>query len=458
MRITLTVTSGARNGLSKHFDQAYIGLGRHPQSDLQFHPDHDLDASTRHAAILKSGEHWSVRDLGSANGTFVNGEKVIADRRLHTGDQLRIGSKGPVVTVEVAGEAAPTTPVTRLSGSTPALAGMVPGSTTQRIRAEVAKQTQHLRRATLVLFGLLLLVAGGYFVQKATYERRISAQQDELRRRADSLDHELAGIKANFSGVQAALDAAQAESQQLRDRITAGGSSEQLGLLRRQLNDAIGRQQGLRAAAGLDGAHVDSIAGDAVALVFVKFPDGRVFTGTAFAVKTDANGALMITNRHVVTSPEGEDPIEIGVMFNHSRQTFRAQLVRKHPDRDVDMALLRVEVRGGTPVVPGIGAEPPTVGQPVVAIGFPLGVDLEGGRDFQRTGASATLVAGTISRLTTDLVQIDGYGATGASGSPILDQHGHVVGVLYGGQAESGGRIVYAEPARFIAGLLQGQQ
>ena len=43
MRITLTVTAGARNGLSKHFDQAYIGLGRHPQSDLQFHPDRVVD-------------------------------------------------------------------------------------------------------------------------------------------------------------------------------------------------------------------------------------------------------------------------------------------------------------------------------------------------------------------------------------------------------------------------------
>ncbi|HWA41326.1 MAG TPA: FHA domain-containing protein, partial [Gemmatimonadales bacterium] len=127
MRITLTVTAGARTGVSKHFDQAYIGLGRHPQSDLQLHPEKDIDVSTRHAAILKSGETWVLRDLGSANGTFVNGEKLTADRRLHTGDQVSLGAKGAVFTVEVEGEAAPPAAATRLSGSTPGVKG---GSTT----------------------------------------------------------------------------------------------------------------------------------------------------------------------------------------------------------------------------------------------------------------------------------------------------------------------------------------
>ena len=110
-----------------------------------------------------------------------------------------------------------------------------------------------------------------------------------------------------------------------------------------------------------------------------------------------------------------------------------------------------------TDVVPGISDEDPIVGMPIATIGFPNGVDLEGFNDLTRTGASATLTAGTVSRLAHDLVQIDGYGATGASGSPILDPHGHVVGVLYGGQRDTGGRIVYAEPAKFIAGLFSGE-
>ncbi|MEO6066821.1 MAG: trypsin-like peptidase domain-containing protein [Gemmatimonadales bacterium] len=451
MRITLTITSGARNGLSKHFDQAYIGLGRHPQSDLQFHPDHDLDASTRHAAILKAGETWTVRDLGSANGTFVNSEKVTADRRLHTGDQIRFGTKGPVVAVEVAGEAPPAA-ATRLSGAT--AAALPHKSTTQRIRLEVAKQTQHLRRATVVLFGLLIVVAGGYFWQKSQYEAKLARQRSEMIAQVDSLIGALDTVKVRFTAMQGALDSAQQVTQRLRSQIEAGGDPKSMAQLRGQLNDAITHQQGLRAAAGLDGARVDSLAGDAVALVIVKFSGDRKFSGTAFAVRSDASGAYLITNRHVVTSEQGEDPVEIGVMFNHSNQFFRANLVRKHPNAEVDMALLRVSIRGGAPVVPGISPRGAVVGNPVAAIGFPLGIDLEGFDDLQVTGAVATLTAGTVSRLTPDVVQIDGYGATGASGSPILDSRGMVVGVLYGGQVGTGGRIVYAEPAKYIAELL----
>ena len=452
MRITLTVTAGARTGLSKQFDQAYIGLGRHPQSDLQFHPEKDLDVSTRHAAILKSGETWQIRDLGSANGTYVNGEKLTADRQLHTGDQVSLGAKGAVVTVEVAGEAAPPAAATRLSGSTP---GVHAGGTTQRIRAEVAKQTRSLRRATLVLFGLLIVVAGGYFWQKAAYEGKLKAQRAEMIAQVDSLIHALDTVKVRFGAMQGTLDSAQRITQSLRAQIEEGGDPAAMTELRRQLDAAMARQRGLRAAASVDGAHVDSVSGDAVALVFVRFPDGKVFTGTAFAVRTDATGSDLITNRHVVTSEQGEDPIEIGVMFNHSNQNFKATLVWKHPNAEVDMALLHVNIRGGTPVVAGIADAPPAVGRPIVYIGFPNGVDLEGMDNVGRTGASATLTAGTISRTTDDLVQIDGYGATGASGSPILDQRGFVVGVLYGGQAGTGGRIVYAEPAKYIQQLLE---
>ena len=458
MRITLTVAQGARTGQSKQFDQAYIGLGRHPQSDLQFHPDQDLDASTRHAAILKTGETWSLRDLGSANGTYVNGQKISADRRLHTGDQIQFGPKGPVVSVEVAGEAAPAAAATRLRGdaATSGPAGNVPGSTTQRIRIEVAKQTQHLRRATLILFGLLLAVAGGYFWQKSTYEHKLEAQRGEMLRQLDSINTAFQSVQVRFAGMQGALDSAQRVTTQLRTQVQNGGDPETMAEFRRRLDAAIRGQRSLAAAAGLDAAHVDSVAGDAVGLVYAKMPNGRTYTGTAFAVRSDEAGSYLITNRHVVTSPEGEDPVEIGVVFNHSRQVFKTTLVRKHPRAGVDLALLHVDVRHGTPTVPGISGEAAVVGQPVVSIGFPLGVDLAGGRDIQRIGAAATLTAGTVSRLTPDIVQIDGYGATGASGSPYLDAHGKVVAVLYGGEAESGGRIVYAVPAALIAELLQG--
>ncbi|MBW8773076.1 MAG: trypsin-like peptidase domain-containing protein [Gemmatimonadetes bacterium] len=357
------------------------------------------------------------------------------------------------MSIEVEGEAAPAAAATRLSGETAPAGG---GNTSQRIAAEVEKQTKSLRRATLVLFALLIVVAGGYFWQKATYEKRIAQMQHEMLATVDSIRHASDTITVRFAAMQGMVDSARRTTAALGARIQTGGDVQTMQELRAQLTAAMAGQAGLQAAARLDAAHVDSVAGDAVALVIVKFPGDHKFSGTAWAIRSDAEGAYLVTNRHVVTSHEGEDPVEIGVMFNHSKQFFRATLVRKHPNNDVDLALLRVQIHGGVPVIPGVASDAPVVGEPVVSIGFPLGLDLQGS-DLARQGANATLTAGRISRLTDQLVQLDGYGATGASGSPILDQHGHVVAVLYGGQQESGGRIVYAVPASYIAELFNGQ-
>lgn len=50
------------------------------------------DASRRHAEIVSEGGGFAVRDLGSTNGTFVNGEPV-EQRALQPGDRIQIGSQ-----------------------------------------------------------------------------------------------------------------------------------------------------------------------------------------------------------------------------------------------------------------------------------------------------------------------------------------------------------------------------
>jgi hypothetical protein len=75
-----------------------------------------------------------------------------------------------------------------------------------------------------------------------------------------------------------------------------------------------------------------------------------------------------------------------------------------------------------------------------------------------RTVARTTFTAGSISKTLPDLVQIDGYGARGASGSPIFDRTGRVISILYGGQPGSGGRIVLSVPSTLALDLLESQQ
>lgn len=51
----------------------------------------DAEVSRRHAAIVAHGAGWAVQDLGSRNGTFVNGARVAALTPLYHKDQLRFG-------------------------------------------------------------------------------------------------------------------------------------------------------------------------------------------------------------------------------------------------------------------------------------------------------------------------------------------------------------------------------
>ena len=62
--------------------------------------EHDPTVSRLHAILENHGSAWSIRDVGSRNGTYVNGEKIDAERVLRSGDELRLG-KCRLVYVEV---------------------------------------------------------------------------------------------------------------------------------------------------------------------------------------------------------------------------------------------------------------------------------------------------------------------------------------------------------------------
>jgi pSer/pThr/pTyr-binding forkhead associated (FHA) protein len=53
---------------------------------------HDATVSRVHAVLENLGFAWSIRDVGSRNGTYLNGEKISAERVLRSGDELRLGS------------------------------------------------------------------------------------------------------------------------------------------------------------------------------------------------------------------------------------------------------------------------------------------------------------------------------------------------------------------------------
>jgi pSer/pThr/pTyr-binding forkhead associated (FHA) protein len=66
-----------------------VTLGKASTNDVPL--EHDETVSRLHAVLENLGFAWSIRDLGSRNGTFLNGEKITAERVMRSGDELRVG-------------------------------------------------------------------------------------------------------------------------------------------------------------------------------------------------------------------------------------------------------------------------------------------------------------------------------------------------------------------------------
>lgn len=87
---------------SQTVDRDRLTLGKAPDNDVVL--DWDAKVSRLHAVIERVGGRWCVRDLSSSNGTFVNGERIWAERPLDDGDELRFGETRIVFRLDAGGD------------------------------------------------------------------------------------------------------------------------------------------------------------------------------------------------------------------------------------------------------------------------------------------------------------------------------------------------------------------
>ncbi len=88
MRVKLRVTQGAQAGRDVVISVAEFLIGRGEECHLR--PRSDA-ISRRHCVIAVGEKQVVVRDLGSKNGSYVNGERVEGERVVESGDQFQVG-------------------------------------------------------------------------------------------------------------------------------------------------------------------------------------------------------------------------------------------------------------------------------------------------------------------------------------------------------------------------------
>jgi serine protease Do len=150
----------------------------------------------------------------------------------------------------------------------------------------------------------------------------------------------------------------------------------------------------------------------------------RASLGSGFLVSGDG---YVVTNNHVVQG--GRDIIvKLGQGGEH-----RARVVGVDPE--IDLALLKIEA-GSTPLLPLGDSDQLEVGEPVMAIGNPFGLD-----QTVTTGIVSAKERFIGTGRYDDFIQTDASVNPGNSGGPLVDSRGAVVGITTAIFSRSGGSI-----------------
>ena len=144
MRVVIDHIAGSRRGQRQELSaSSRIRFGRHPDCEVSFDPQRDIDASSRHAelrvidtphasATEPVSQAWVLVDLGSSNGTYVEGHRITetpVTRNVPV--SIEFGPGGPRIRLLVGDDAAieslPPAPMerTRPRWLVPAIAGAI---------------------------------------------------------------------------------------------------------------------------------------------------------------------------------------------------------------------------------------------------------------------------------------------------------------------------------------------
>ena len=417
-----------------------IVVGRAATCTVPLRTVADTVVSKRHVLVAVAADgSATVTDLGSRNGTFLNGTRLDGVAPLRVGDRLMLGWQGPLFEVRaLAGAAMPEAegaafhperePPKTFSGMVGEARDAAAGARAARTGLFVqsmARQMVHQSSPgfrVAVLAGMVVLAAGAVLGYRAI-ARRAAASEARLA----SAEQTLAG---ELREENAARRQSEAETERLRRELAAARASS----VSRAVLDSLAAR--LRAAetraatvpaGGADFARVAAENQSAVGLVMVRFGTDTVM-GSGFVI---TSSGTMLTCRHVVQPSERSGPRTIEVVMADTRTPLGADVLAVSDAADQDVAVLRIRNYRGPAVRQidwqGTGA---AQGAPAALIGFPRGSEL----GFDRNGfVRTTIFAGVIAKATGQYVQFGGITVRGSSGSPIFNAAGQVIALHFGG-------------------------
>ena len=89
LRLPSTAATPSVTALVLGPDDTTVVLGRHRSCGRVYTDD---TVSRRHAELHRQATGWALRDLGSTNGTWLNGVRLDSEVRVVDGDEVRLGA------------------------------------------------------------------------------------------------------------------------------------------------------------------------------------------------------------------------------------------------------------------------------------------------------------------------------------------------------------------------------
>lgn len=148
MVINLTYLSDPNRGMTVTFDQDVISIGRGIENDMVID---DVHISAHHARLFRREGRVFIEDLGSTNGTFVNGQRITAPQPLTPGVTIQFGT---TTTVRYIPESA------RVDRTVSASPGQIPGPPYPQPMPQPRMKKKFPVWIIIVILGIILLCVG----------------------------------------------------------------------------------------------------------------------------------------------------------------------------------------------------------------------------------------------------------------------------------------------------------